>query len=127
MRNTYPEMSKAATILTVPIEDGTRDFVAQGKKFDLVFSMAVLEHITVEGEAEGAFSRIAELSRRLICTIEVEFCVSQRHFARNYRRVFEAFGFKQIQVYRSIFRGRIGGAMPRTVNARLFKRLGRDV
>lgn len=62
--------------------------------FDLVFTMAVLEHVHDRGSA--VFDELARLTRRHLLTIEDEHKVSWRHFPRDYRRVFEARGLRQV-------------------------------
>lgn len=63
--------------------------------YDLVYSMAVLEH--VHSESEAVFAQIARISGRYVVTIEDERYESWRHFPRNYRKVFEGLGMEQIE------------------------------
>jgi len=66
------------------IEDIIKTF--KGDEFDVVFTMAVLEHIhTISG---WIFPEIARITKKLI-TIEDEKSSSWRHFPRNYKSVFE--------------------------------------
>lgn len=96
MRKTYPKMSKTARIETGPVED-----IIQKQKpgsFDLVFTMAVLEHI--HPDSEFVFGEMARTTKRFIITIEDESSKTWRHFPRNYRRIFENHGMKQVEEIR---------------------------
>jgi len=57
--------------------------------------MAVLEHIPTE--SEFIFGEMCRITRHLLITIEDEQGISWRHFPRNYQRVFESLGLKQIE------------------------------
>jgi|GEM_PF-2464290 hypothetical protein len=63
--------------------------------FDLVYTMAVLEHI--HDESEFIFSHITRITRKILITIEDEGGISWRHFPRNYKKIFENLGMKQIE------------------------------
>ena len=91
MKTTYPEMARESRIHVGPVEEILP--ALPDHSYDLVFSMAVLEHI--HKDSEWVFEYIGRLSARHIITIEDEECVSSRHFPRNYRRVFERYGFRQ--------------------------------
>jgi len=74
----YPDLK----ILNSSIEDIIKDL----NEFDLVFVMAVLEHI--HPDSEWIFPEVARISKMLI-TIEDERSMSHRHFPRNYKDIFE--------------------------------------
>lgn len=61
--------------------------------FELVFTMAVLEHI--HPSSEWIFAEMVRTTHHLI-TIEDEYTQSWRHKARDYGRVFSQLGMKQI-------------------------------
>lgn len=62
--------------------------------FDFVFSMAVLMHMH---PSDGSiFKDIARVSRKYICTIEPEHASCAYVFPRNYKRVFERLGYKEL-------------------------------
>ena len=64
-------------------------------EYDVVFSMAVLEHISKE--SEFIFNEIQRISSSFIITIEDETTNwSIRHFPRNYKEVFESESWKEI-------------------------------
>ncbi len=65
---------------------------------DVVFTMAVLEHVHTSSEA--VFRDIARVTGSTLVTIEDEAKVSWRHFPRDYRRVFEPLGLEQVEELR---------------------------
>lgn len=95
MSRHYPEMAKTTTTYCSPIEDVIRTFPNNG--FDVVFTMAVLQHI--HPDSEFIFPEIARITGRCLITIEDEGHVSWRHFPRNYKRVFQACGMRQIDEF----------------------------
>jgi SAM-dependent methyltransferase len=91
----FPEMAKATEIHVGSIEEiiprlGTAEF-------DAVFTMAVLEHIHTD--SEWIFPEMTRITRNFLITVEDEQHMSWRHFPRNYKRLFESFGLRQIDVY----------------------------
>jgi SAM-dependent methyltransferase len=92
LRTTYPEMAAAATLINAPVEDVIRDF--PDASMDLVFTMAVLEHI--HPDSEWIFDEIVRITRGVVVTIEDEKGESWRHTPRDYEAVFEARGLRQI-------------------------------
>ena len=60
------------------------------KKFDIIFSMAVLEHI--HPRSNFIFKEIVRTCRKHIITIEIEDSSSARVFPRNYQKIFEKLG-----------------------------------
>ncbi len=94
MRRAYPELARVARIINSPIEDAIRTFA--DRQFDVVFSMAVLEH--VHPSSNWVFSQIARVVGKLLITIEDEAGVSWRHVPRNYQSLFEPMGLRQVEV-----------------------------
>lgn len=88
MKEGYPDMKP--TVYQGTIEDRIKEL----KEYDLVFTMAVLEHI--HRDSESVFSEIARLAKKYLITIEDEKNVSERHFPRNYKNIFEGLGLRQI-------------------------------
>jgi len=93
MREAYPEMSRQATVHNQPVEEVIRTF--PDGAFDVVFTMAVLEHIHTA--SEWIFAEMMRISKRLVITIEDERSLSWKHFARDYGRVFQALGMEQVE------------------------------
>ncbi|MET3698870.1 methyltransferase family protein [Bacillus oleivorans] len=93
LKSTYPELANTAQIHNAPIEEIVTDFKTGG--FDVVFTMAVFEHIHYE--SNWIFKEIARITKSYLITIESEDGVSGRHFPRNYKSLFEPLGLKQIE------------------------------
>lgn len=93
LKEAYPEMASHATIYNKPVEEAIKTF--SDCEFDVVFTMAVLEHIHTD--SEWVFPEIARITNHCLITIEDEYCLSWRHFPRNYKNVFEPLGMKQIE------------------------------
>ena len=89
----FPELASTATIHNDLIETVAPTLADGG--FDVVFSMAVLEHL--HPDSEWVFAELARKSRRLVITIEDEGNRNWRAFPRNYRAVFEQLGFEQME------------------------------
>lgn len=89
-RTTFPDMK--ATIHTCTAEEIIP--VMGYKLFDIVFTMAVLEHISVE--SEFLFQEIVNVCKKNIVTIEDEEHNTYRHTARDYGKIFTAYGMNMI-------------------------------
>lgn len=92
-RSVYPATAAATTVHLGPVEEQIRGL--DDRSFDLVFTMAVLEHIHEDSNA--VFAEIARVTRGALITIEDEREYSDRTFPRNYRRVFEPLGLEQVE------------------------------
>jgi SAM-dependent methyltransferase len=97
LRASYPDMAASATLINAPVEDAIRDI--PDASIDLVFTMAVLEHI--HPDSEWLFDDIVRVSRGTVVTIEDEQGVSRHHTPRDYGQVFESRGLRQV-AHRSI-------------------------
>ena len=80
------------------INDSVEEIIPKlhDESFDVVFTMAVLEHLSLE--SEFVFSHIIRITKNVILTIEDEFTCSSRHFPRNYRKIFEINGIKHLEI-----------------------------
>ena len=65
------------------------------KEYNLVFTMAFLQHI--HPDSEFILKDIARITRGYLVTIEIEDMRAWSLFPRNYRKVFEALGFRQVE------------------------------
>jgi SAM-dependent methyltransferase len=84
MREHYTEMASNSDIKVGEIEKHIKNF--KENEFDLIFSMAVFEHI--HSDSEWIFEIIPQKTK-FILTIEDEKSLSWRHFPRRYDRVFK--------------------------------------
>lgn len=90
MRQSYPEMAKVTTVHFGRIEDTLRAIMHK----DCIFTMAVLVHI--HPSSDWVFAEIAKRAETLII-VEDEKAASWRHFARNYKELFEKLGMHQVE------------------------------
>jgi SAM-dependent methyltransferase len=74
MKKTYPEMAKSIKIYNSPVEDIIKNF--KDNDFDLIFTMATLEHI--HPDSEFIFPEIVRITKKYLITIEDEKGVSPR-------------------------------------------------
>ncbi len=93
MKHHYPEMVKGSRMYNKPVESVIKDF--KDGEFDVVFTMAVLQHI--HPDSEFIFPEMVRTTKKFIITIEDEKQSSWRHFPRNYKKVFETIGMKQVE------------------------------
>jgi 2-polyprenyl-3-methyl-5-hydroxy-6-metoxy-1,4-benzoquinol methylase len=83
MSQRYRDCYENMVIINRPIEDVIKSF--PDNEFDLVFTMAVLEHIPKE--SEWIFKEIERISKNIL-TIEDERNSTWRHCPRNYKKIF---------------------------------------
>jgi SAM-dependent methyltransferase len=93
LRSAFPELAETL-IWQGSIEDVLPSIEANG--VDVVFTMAVLQHI--HPSSNRVFAEMVRVAARLICVIELEQVVTHHHFCRDYSRVFEALGCRQLRV-----------------------------
>lgn len=93
LKKTYPTLEKNAEIIHSPIEDIIKRLPSG--HFELVFTMAVLEHI--HPESEWIFEDIARVTGSYLITIEAEEAEHWRIYPRNYKDIFEKYGLKQVE------------------------------
>ncbi len=91
LAESFPEISDNITLSS--LEEALPEI--ENKSYDLVFSMAVLEHVS--SQSDFIFDHIKRISSGFIITIEDEVTSwSERHFQRNYKKVFESDEWKEI-------------------------------
>lgn len=91
-RERFPEAASQVKIHVSPVEEIVRTFA--DNSFDVVFTMAVLEHIHTD--SAWIFDELARIAKTTLITIEDEKGISWRHFPRNYREIFEPCGLVQV-------------------------------
>ena len=92
LRESYPELAATATLIVSPVEEAIREM--PDGAFDLVYTLAVLEHI--HPDSEWIFQEILRITSSTLVTIEDERGVSVRHTPRDYRKIFEDLGANEI-------------------------------
>jgi len=90
----YKSMNKCAKINVGAIEDEILKI--EDDYFDLVFTLAVLEHIHTDSE-EIIFKNILRICKKYLITVEDEHKKSERHCPRKYNEVFSNYGFDEIE------------------------------
>lgn len=93
LSKTYPALSQECRLYNVPVENVINSM--SDKKYNAVFTMAVLEHI--HPDSEWIFEHITRITKDVIITIEDELSVSAHTFPRNYKKVFEQIGMVQVE------------------------------
>lgn len=92
LKKSYPEMASESKIYNKPIEETINEF--SDEEFNVVFTMAVLEHIHIE--SEWIFPELVRITKDFLITIEDEQGVSWGRFPRKYKKIFGSLGMKQI-------------------------------
>lgn len=93
LKRFYPEMARCTTIHNKPVEEIIGSF--EENTFDIVFTMAVLQHI--HPRSQFIFSDMVRITKKFVITIEAERHISWRHFPRDYKKVFESLGLKEVE------------------------------
>lgn len=95
LKQSYPEMARHCKVYNKSAEEIIGQ--SEDETFDVVFTMAVLQHIHTE--SEFIFPEIVRITKKFLITIEDEKGISWRHFPRNYRTVFESLGLEQLEEF----------------------------
>ena len=93
MKKCYPKMAWSINVFNDSAENTLPRL--PDDSFDVVFTMAVLQHI--HPESEFIFNHISRVTRKFLITIEDEYGVSWRNFPRNYKKIFEKLGMKCVE------------------------------
>lgn len=93
LREHFPEVARIADLRNSPVEEAIKTL--RDGEFDLIYTMAVLEHI--HRDSEWVFAEMARATGNILITIEDEQGFSHRHFPRSYDKVFTRFGLTQIE------------------------------
>jgi len=85
------------------------DLITTLLKYDVIFSLAVLEHIHTD--SDWVFPEIQKRAKKFIITIEDEKNKTWKHFPRNYKNVFNA--LEQVEETAPISGGELDGFVVR--------------
>lgn len=96
-RKTYPKLFEKSNVYLGSIE---KVLPTLYNEYDVIFTMAVLEHIH-DNTIKEVKKQISRLGKYLI-TIEDENTSSKRHFPRNYEKEFKKVGFRQIYILENL-------------------------
>lgn len=97
MRRTFTDANKLH-IQIGEIEKHIYDMPTES--FDIIFTMAVLQHLPPE--SEHIFKEIIRVMKGYLVLTEDEKQTSWRHYPRRYDRVFTKLGIKQIKVVKNL-------------------------
>jgi SAM-dependent methyltransferase len=112
MAQSFPIVRATTDIRIGPVEEIIPTFTA--REFEAMFTMAVLVHI--HPESDWVMEDIAPRAKRYLVIIQDEKIVSTRHFNPNYKKVFEPYGFRQVEEIWPI------PGLPKGYRCRVFKR-----
>jgi SAM-dependent methyltransferase len=93
MQAAFPDLTNHVRVYYCAIEDVIREIPTD--TFDLIYTMAVLEHLPVQ--SNWVFAEIARVAKQYVIIVEDEHGISTRHFPRNYREVFEKCDLVQVE------------------------------
>jgi len=93
LSQTYPNLVGNCQLYNSSIEDVIGSIPDQ--EYGAVFTLAVLEHI--HPDSNWVFPHMVRITKKYLITIEDEQCYSWRHFPRNYKKVFESLGMRQVK------------------------------
>ena len=114
LKQSYPETARASTLHVSRIED----YILSCGVKDCIFTMAVLVHI--HPASDWIFAEIAKRAKTLI-VIEGEYGATSRHFARNYKTIFERLGLRQVEEVRCADVPELAGQDLEHYTARVFQ------
>jgi SAM-dependent methyltransferase len=92
MRRVFPELV-AVAVRQGRVEEVLPTLAADS--VDAVFAMAVLQHI--HPSSRWIFAEMVRIAHSHVCVLEPEWVVSHHVFCRDYRRVFEGLGCRQVR------------------------------
>ncbi len=93
MKKAFPELMANCNIFNGSLEDVLPKL--DTASVDIIFTMAVAQHI--HPTSNFVFNEMVRVSKKYICTIEMEVGNCSYIFARNYRRVFQERGCAQLK------------------------------
>ena len=98
MKKEYPVMYQNSKINNSTIEQGVNNY--NDSTFDLVFSNAVLMHL--HSDSKLVFKEIARITKKYLVVMESEQGTSKICYPRNYKKIFEKYGFTQLTEKRNL-------------------------
>jgi 2-polyprenyl-3-methyl-5-hydroxy-6-metoxy-1,4-benzoquinol methylase len=93
MNEHFPETHKITNISVGPAQEILKKF--ENKKFDIVYSMAVLQHIPNE-DIKNVTQEISRVCGNYLVSYETETYSSWRHFPRSYKTLYKKLNFKYL-------------------------------
>ena len=92
LKQTHPGLADVLKTYEGTVEEWIGRFT--DSQFDVVFTMAVLQHIHYE--SDFIFKEIARITKKRLIVMENEVHEADRNFPRNYKKVFESVDMVQV-------------------------------
>lgn len=115
LRKNYPALNDSPMFFG-PVQEKIK--IVPENSFDLVFSMAVLMHLH-PSTPTAFWEEIKRVAKKNIITIENEGSATNRAWPRNYKKIFESIGCKEI--YSKDFKNRPPDPALENYNVRIFE------
>jgi hypothetical protein len=93
MKHTFPYIAEQCAITMMPIDAYLA--AAPARSVDVIYTMAVAHHL--HPALNRVFRDMTRVARRHICVIETEAANCTYQFARNFKRVFERLGCREVR------------------------------
>lgn len=93
LKDRFPDLADEARLAVGPFEELLAAEPADS--VDVVFSTTVLHH--VHPSSRDLFAEIVRVARKYVFVLENEQAMNNYHFPRNYRRLFERYGCRQVR------------------------------
>lgn len=101
-RNVEFLMGKGYNVVGIDKKNGTAIEEVEPTQYDIVYTMSTL--FLIPPENSWVFEKISKMAKRYIITIEGETTDTSRDvWGRNYKEVFEQFGFKEVYHQYNVF------------------------
>jgi len=113
----YPELSNLNLICE---EIGSTLGRCNKNEFDVIFTMATLEHI--HPKQQSVFSDIGHVAKNYIITCEDEHAIHWRAFSYKYKKLFEYLGFIELESSELFCKNDIDNTGDFTLTYRVFKK-----
>lgn len=114
----FPITYDSTNIIHGPVEEKIEQI--SNSSMQLVITMAVLEHIH-DDVSENLFCNISRITGRYLITIEDEIGISNRHFPRVYKDIFEK--NNMVQVYQQVLGDNHYSGLSNNFVCRVFEKL----
>lgn len=93
MKSVFPEMASKTTVHQGLLQNVVPDL--KSNSYDLIFTMAVLIH--VHPKSNFLFQEMKRVAKKYVAVVECETANCNYVFARNYKRMFEQLGCKEVK------------------------------
>jgi len=92
LEETFPKLHGIANLTCSPIENFAKK--TANDAYDVIYTMAVLMHIHPDNE--WVFAELVRITKKTLIVIENQIQDNFRDFPRDYKKIFESLGMKQV-------------------------------